>query len=104
MFEIPRGQQRFEQTPFPGVELCSLWSNDEGGGSALVRMREGATFPMHRHVGWEQVYVLEGAIQLGEARVEAGGYLHTAPGEAHDGCALSSLMMLVWTEKAIEFV
>lgn len=45
-----------------GIERSLLRNNDTGGRTSLVRMREGARFPRHRHLGHEEILVIEGRV------------------------------------------
>jgi anti-sigma factor ChrR (cupin superfamily) len=75
-----------------GVQLSYLRkSRDEY--SILLKMESGGRFPMHKHVGGEEVYVIEGSVQLGKVRLEQGDYYYAPPGVSEtattdDGCTL----------------
>ncbi|MBD3298023.1 MAG: cupin domain-containing protein [candidate division Zixibacteria bacterium] len=49
----------------------------------LLRFAPGARYPAHDHPGGEEVFVLEGNIQIGDVDLNAGDYLYTAPGNSH---------------------
>ncbi|MCC7536171.1 MAG: cupin domain-containing protein [Deltaproteobacteria bacterium] len=77
-----------------GADGCDLF-HLEGGPGALravcgfVRLRPGATFPDHEHVGLETVLVVQGAFvdSLG-ARVETGTQVEMVGGTKHSLTAL----------------
>jgi anti-sigma factor ChrR (cupin superfamily) len=75
----------------PGVFWKVLW--EEGDHKALlVRYAPGAAIPRHRHVGDEQVFVLEGSVSDETGTCTAGNYVRRPPGCVHsvrsDGGAL----------------
>ena len=51
-----------------------------GQQAVLLRMDPGAHYPSHVHPGGEDVYVIEGSVQLGADRLGPGDYLYTPPG------------------------
>jgi anti-sigma factor ChrR (cupin superfamily) len=75
----------------PGVFWKVLW--EEGDHKALlVRYAPGAAIPRHRHLGDEQVFVLEGSVSDETGTCTAGNYVRRPPGCVHsvrsDGGAL----------------
>lgn len=72
-------------SPQPGVQRVLL---DRIGGevaraTSLVRYAPGACFPVHRHGGGEEILVLDGVFQEGDAAWPAGLYLRNPPGSSH---------------------
>jgi anti-sigma factor ChrR (cupin superfamily) len=66
----------------PGVRQKSLWEHPESNRRAMMtRLEPGATLPLHRHVGDELVFVIEGAISDEHGTVTAGNV-----GYRPDGC------------------
>jgi anti-sigma factor ChrR (cupin superfamily) len=69
----------------PGVRMKSLWEHPETKRRAvLTRLEPGARLPLHRHVGDELVFVIEGAIADEFGTVIAGNM-----GYRPDGCVHS---------------
>jgi quercetin dioxygenase-like cupin family protein len=52
--------------------------------TSLVRMLPGTALPPHRHLGDEQIYVLEGDCYVQGARLGPGDFHHAAPGTVHE--------------------
>jgi anti-sigma factor ChrR (cupin superfamily) len=82
-----RDALNWEPGPIPGVELFHF----QGGPAAaaydagLVRMKAGGVAPIHRHLGDEWVFVLEGAfvdLNTGVTHVP-GDLIHHGPGSEH---------------------
>lgn len=66
----------------PGVHWKVLW--EEGDRKAvLVRYDPGTVVPRHRHVGDEQIFVLEGSVSDDTGTCTAGGYARRPPGCVH---------------------
>jgi anti-sigma factor ChrR (cupin superfamily) len=87
----------------PGVFWKILW--EEGDRRAvLVRYAPGATIPRHRHLGEEQIFVLEGSVSDDTGTCGEGGYARRPPGCTHTvtspGGALLLAIMAGGTESA----
>lgn len=65
-----------------GIRMKKLWSHAETNRQALmVQIDAGAQLPMHRHLGNELVYVVEGEIEDESGKLRAGNV-----GYRPDGC------------------
>ena len=63
----------------PGVFWKFLWEDPDGRHKAiLMRYEPGAVVPRHRHIGDEQIYVLEGSVSDDTGTCRAGGYARPA--------------------------
>src|SRR5436305_914143 len=83
--QIIRVGEREWDSMSPTIKFKSLWSDPATKRRAqLTRFEPGASLPMHRHVGDELLYVIEGAIADGSGTVAAGGV-----GYRPDGCVHS---------------
>jgi anti-sigma factor ChrR (cupin superfamily) len=66
----------------PGVRMKAIWEHPETKRRAVMtRLEAGAQLPLHRHVGDELVFVIEGAISDDFGTVTAGNM-----GYRPDGC------------------
>ena len=73
-----RGAGRWVER-FPGVFWKMLWEDPDGKHKAiLMRYEPGATIPRHRHIGDEQIFVLEGSVQHDTGVCTAGNYARRA--------------------------
>lgn len=87
---VVRTQDAPWESMVPGVSMKALRSDPAtGAATILVKLEAGASFPEHNHPGGEEVFVLEGDVQLDQRHLGAGDYLYTPPGEKH----------AVWTQK-----
>jgi anti-sigma factor ChrR (cupin superfamily) len=77
-----------EQIPWverrPGVSWKTLWEDPAGPTKTiLVRYAPGAVVPRHRHLGDEQIFVLEGSVADDTGVCTAGNYARRPPGCVH---------------------
>ena len=66
----------------PGVHWKVLFREDERQ-TVLVRYDPGATIPRHRHIGDEQIFVLEGEVEDDTGACRAGQFARRPPGCVH---------------------
>ena len=90
-----------------GVHWKVLW--EEGDRRAvLMRYEPGATIPRHRHLGDEQIWVLEGSVVDDTGTCTAGNYARRPPGCVHTVAspkgALVLAVMMAGTEPVGEGV
>lgn len=80
----------------PGVHWKVLWEEHERR-AVLMRYAPGATIPRHRHLGDEQIWVLEGSVKDETGTCTAGNYARRPPGCVHtvvspDGALVLAIM------------
>ncbi len=90
-----RHEGAWEATGVEGVEVKRLFADAARGYvTMLVRMAAGSSYPSHRHAGYEECYVLQGDLSVGETALHAGDYQRAEGGSVHmvqstkDGCLL----------------
>jgi anti-sigma factor ChrR (cupin superfamily) len=66
----------------PGV-FWKVLSRDGEHQTILVRYAPGATVPRHRHLGEEQIFVLEGSVADDTGVCHAGNFARRPPGCTH---------------------
>jgi anti-sigma factor ChrR (cupin superfamily) len=66
----------------PGVAWKVLWEHGDHK-ALLVRYAPGASVPRHRHLGDEQIFVLEGSVSDDTGTAAAGQYARRPPGCEH---------------------
>lgn len=86
--------------PIPGIAYAPLWRNDQGGGHTLLKLETGASLPLHRHPGWEQIHVIEGRLQVNDQVLEPGDHLILDAGDTHRVTALVPSIYLALSERA----
>lgn len=96
--------REWKPTDYPGIDRSLFRTNDSGGRSSVVRLKQGARFPRHAHHGTEEVVVLSGVVRISGVELAAGDYLYTEPGEEHDVVAVSEASIFVSSQKATPVV
>src|SRR5262245_38077382 len=72
------------QTMQPGIQMKQLWADEATNRKALIgRIAAGSQLPLHRHVGDELVFVIEGAISDDFGTVTAGNLGYRPNGCVH---------------------
>lgn len=95
LFVLRGNDGEWEKTEVEGVEVKQLFVDQERDYvTMLVRMQPGSSYPSHRHGGFEECYVLQGDLSVGENVMRAGDYQRAAGGSVHvvqstaQGCML----------------
>jgi quercetin dioxygenase-like cupin family protein len=80
-----------------------LLHRDAGGGgyTAVVKMNAGTELPRHRHASAEEMYLIEGALEIGGVEAIAGDYCRAEPGSIHEVIKTASgcTFLLVGSER-----
>jgi len=77
----------------PGVQWKVL--HEEGvHRTVLVRYAPGAVIPRHRHLGDEQIFVIEGSVSDETGTCKAGDYARRPPGCVHTVRSASGALVL----------
>ncbi len=89
----------------PGVFWKMLWEDPDGLHKAiLMRYEPGGTIPRHRHVGDEQIFVLEGSVTDDTGTCRAGHYARRPPGCVHSVRSETGALVLAITSGPTERV
>lgn len=80
----------------PGIHWKVLWEEGERK-AVLMRYAAGAIIPRHRHLGDEQIFVLEGSVSDDTGTCTSGNYARRPPGCIHsvssrDGAVVLAIM------------
>jgi quercetin dioxygenase-like cupin family protein len=70
----------------------------------LLKFEAGATYPAHNHPGGEEIFVLEGDIQIGKDHLFEGDYLFTAPNNIHAARSVNGCIVLVKVPQSVEII
>lgn len=79
----------------PGIERCRVWGQGHGVAVEFCRMAKGAVYGRHPHKSWEQMFVIEGRLQVDGDVLDAGDFAFTEPGEWHAVTALEPSVVLL---------
>jgi len=77
----------------PGVFWKVLWEEGDRR-TVLMRYTPGATIPRRRHLGEEQIYVLEGSIADDTGTCTSGNYARRPPGCVHSVTSREGALVL----------
>ena len=102
---VRTGGEDWRALKVPGVSVKALRRDpDTGASTALVRLEPGARFPAHNHPAGEEVFVLEGEVVIGSARLKAGDYLYTPPDHKHAAASQDGCVFLVTLPRPVEIL
>jgi len=97
----------WQATRHEGV-FVNLLRRDEQNNDAtvLIRMQPGCGYPAHRHVGLEEVFVLQGGYRDPRGEHRAGDFILNEAGSAHAPIALDGddCIMLAIAHGGIELL
>ncbi len=103
---IPNGWQGLTFEPFrEGIQIHRLYGDGrEGATAAILRYAPGATVPMHEHIGYEHILMLDGGQEDEQGNYGPGALVVNPPGSRHsvrspEGC----IALLIW-ERPVRFV
>lgn len=84
-FFLQRGSEgEWEPTAALGVEVKKLFVDEKRKyATMLVRMAVGTAYPGHRHAGFEECYVLQGDLHVGDIVLHPGDYQRAEGGSIH---------------------
>jgi quercetin dioxygenase-like cupin family protein len=72
------------RAPLPGISSKVLSHDDRRNYTTqLVRMEPGTTYPSHHHREVEELYLLEGDLEVEGLRMKSGDYCRAEPGSIH---------------------
>jgi anti-sigma factor ChrR (cupin superfamily) len=87
----------WRKTRIDGLSWFPLWQEEgppaqgraRAGASLLIRMEPGVGYATHRHIGTEDVLVLQGGYEDELGAYRAGEFVHYAAGSTHAPRALA---------------
>lgn len=87
-----------------GVEIHPLYSGASGMSAAFLKYSAGAAVPAHLHVGYEQIFVLQGEQSDQSGSYPAGTVVVNAPGSHHSVSSVNGCIVLAVWEKPVQFL
>jgi anti-sigma factor ChrR (cupin superfamily) len=88
----------------PGVEIHILHEAPDGARVAILRYAPGAEVPVHRHEGYEYIYVLQGEQSDERGSYEAGSFVVNEPGMTHRVASKSGCIVLILWQRPVVFL
>jgi anti-sigma factor ChrR (cupin superfamily) len=73
----------WEPSKFPGIQTKTLYADESGMCTLLLKLEPGAVVPLHEHTAIEQTYVLEGRFVDEEGECLPGQFVWRPAGNTH---------------------
>ena len=81
-----------------GVEVAILYLDPVNRMcSAIVKAADGIIYPLHQHQGIEEIYMLEGELEIGGEVYFAGDYIRSSPNSIHPPATTKGCKFLIRT-------
>jgi quercetin dioxygenase-like cupin family protein len=95
-FAIRSEHRQWQPHRMPGVEVVVLFNDTVSRmRSLLVKVDAGIVYPLHQHHGIEEIYMLEGELDLLGEIYLAGDYIRSAPNSCHAPSTNTGCMFLI---------
>ena len=88
-------QVDWEPGRWPGIYRKTLRGDRTKEYTSLLKLDAGVRFPKHRHPAGEELFVVEGRIQIDNIWYESGCYVYTPPDVVHDVFSDTGAVMLI---------
>ncbi|WP_309732617.1 cupin domain-containing protein [Chamaesiphon sp. OTE_75_metabat_556] len=96
MFAIRSGDRQWQPHRMPGVEVVVLFDDAVSRmRSLVVKVAAGVTYPLHQHHGIEEIYMLDGELDLLGEIYLAGDYIRSHPNSCHAPSTNTGCMFLI---------
>jgi quercetin dioxygenase-like cupin family protein len=79
----------------PGIFRKLLRGDRQKEYTTLLKLEPGVRFPKHLHPAGEELFVVDGRIQVEGRWYESGCYVYTPPGGVHDVFSDTGAVMLI---------
>lgn len=87
-----------------GIDISRLYGDGQRGpAAAFLRYQPGAAVPLHRHTGYEHVFVLDGSQRDHNGVHSTGTLVINPPGSRHQVISDAGCLVLVIWEKPVVF-
>jgi anti-sigma factor ChrR (cupin superfamily) len=97
---VRSGRLDWQAYPQGEVETKLLFGTPDGRRTHLVRVPPGGSLPPHRHTGVEEIYLIEGDMEVAGFLMRSGDYCRAEPGSVHDGIRTTAGCVFIITASA----
>jgi quercetin dioxygenase-like cupin family protein len=106
LFDLAARPEEIPWQPFKaGVDIHRLYGDGvTGPTAALIRFREAGRIPLHRHEGYEHIFVLAGSQRDQNGSSSAGTLMINPPGTTHSVVSEAGCIVLAIYEKPVAFL
>jgi len=88
-----------------GIAIRRLYqTGEEGPAAALLRYQPGASVPLHEHLGYEHILVLDGSQADERGIYSAGTLVVNRPGSTHRVTSQTGCVVLMIWERGVRFL
>jgi anti-sigma factor ChrR (cupin superfamily) len=93
-------------SPFrPGVSIRWLYqTHPDGPSAALLRYQPGAGVPLHEHLGYEHILVLQGSQSDERGHYPRGSFVVNPPGSRHAVRSEGGCVVLIIWERGVRII
>jgi ChrR Cupin-like domain len=96
LFSIRANELQWQPHRIDGIECAVLFVDPLSRMRTLmVRARGGIKYPVHQHRGVEEIYMLEGELEIEGNIYAAGDYIRSSPNSIHAPFTVTNCMFLV---------
>ncbi len=102
---IAEWQHQLNWEPFvEGVEIHRLYGDGlTGPSAALLRFNQAGKVPLHRHTGYEHIFVLAGSQRDQNSLAQTGTLMINPPGTTHSVVSEAGCIVLAIYGSPVEF-
>ncbi len=87
-----------------GVDIRRIYQNGlDGPAAALLRYQPGASIPLHQHMGYEHILVLDGTQSDEYGNYSSGSLVIHPPGSSHQVFSSTGCVVLIIWERPPRF-
>jgi anti-sigma factor ChrR (cupin superfamily) len=107
LFTIAEWQHEIPWEPFrDGIDIYRLYGDhtEGSGAAALLRFHRAGEVPLHEHGGYEHLFILAGSQRDQNGTIEAGTFVVSPPGSAHQVVSEAGCIVLAIYAKPVRFV
>jgi anti-sigma factor ChrR (cupin superfamily) len=95
-FALRSEDRHWQPHRIPGVEFVLLFNDTVNRmRSLLVKVDAGIVYPLHQHHGIEEIYMLEGELDIAGEIYLAGDYIRSTPNSIHAPSTNTGCMFLI---------
>ena len=96
MFALRSQELQWQPHRIAGVNVAVLFVDQvQRMRSMVIKVAAGVTYPLHRHGGIEEIYMLEGELIIDQQVYLAGDYIRSDSGSLHAPSTTMSCMFLI---------
>lgn len=103
ILNIQENQDNLPWQPFTDeIDIYRLYGDNKmGAAAALLRYQPGASVALHKHTGYEHIFILSGSQTDDNGEHQAGTLVINPPNSKHSVVSKDGCIVLVIWEKAI---